>query len=365
MQPQLTAFGFLGGLGNAASNITSPNAGLLDQRFALKWIQKHIHLFGGDPSRVTILGESGGGASVMFHAIAYGASKPSENSLFHQVIGQSPGPQVGKGNNQHKVGNAFLAALNVSSVDEARKLPTEVLMKANQEVEASTPYFGPFVDGDLIPDLPSRLYTSGRYIKGLKVMAGHNANEARLFIPPSSNTSAAFDTFLKSQFPTATRAQIRYINNTLYPPPNPRTPYSTQNGRLSLLDADVYNLCWTVLLAATYAPRAWNYIFSVAPAYHAQDLAYTFYNGASYQHDVNVTVAHALQRSIANFVRKGDPNGRQVPRFPAWEVRQEDVVGRRKEAEVLNLTESGFPVGKEEAVGRCGWWFESAFAGSN
>lgn len=65
---QLGAFGFL-----ASSEVKSRgvlNAGLLDQVFALEWIQTNIALFGGNPARVTIAGESAGGGSVMLHAIA-------------------------------------------------------------------------------------------------------------------------------------------------------------------------------------------------------------------------------------------------------------------------------------------------------
>jgi len=59
------------------------NAGLLDQQFALQWVQSYITLFGGDPAKVTISGESAGGGSVMLHTMAYGGSQGS--SLFKNV----------------------------------------------------------------------------------------------------------------------------------------------------------------------------------------------------------------------------------------------------------------------------------------
>jgi hypothetical protein len=61
------------------------NAGLLDQQFALKWVQTYIGLFGGDPTKVTISGESAGGGSVMLQSIAYGGTQGS--SLFRNVGG--------------------------------------------------------------------------------------------------------------------------------------------------------------------------------------------------------------------------------------------------------------------------------------
>lgn len=60
---RIGAFGFLGGPTLQQDGIA--NAGLYDQRFALKWVQKNIHLFGGDPRKVTVMGDSAGGGSII------------------------------------------------------------------------------------------------------------------------------------------------------------------------------------------------------------------------------------------------------------------------------------------------------------
>lgn len=86
IQYRLAAFGFLAS--NDIHNDGNPNAGLLDQHFALKWVQKHISKFGGNPREVTILGQSAGGGSVMTQAMAYGGKQGTK--LFQQGIASSP-----------------------------------------------------------------------------------------------------------------------------------------------------------------------------------------------------------------------------------------------------------------------------------
>jgi carboxylesterase type B len=81
IQYRLGPYGFLGG--DAVQSDGTANAGLLDQRLALKWVQKHIAAFGGDPSRVTIWGGSAGGGSVINQMILHGGA---DDSLFSGAI---------------------------------------------------------------------------------------------------------------------------------------------------------------------------------------------------------------------------------------------------------------------------------------
>lgn len=78
---QLGAFGFLSS--DEVFRFGRVNAGILDQYFALQWVQAYIGLFGGDPSQVTISGESAGGGSVMLLDMAYGGT--IGDSLFVNV----------------------------------------------------------------------------------------------------------------------------------------------------------------------------------------------------------------------------------------------------------------------------------------
>lgn len=175
---RLGAFGWLSGP-TFQENGTA-NAGLHDQRFALEWIQQHIHLFGGDPERVTIFGESAGGGSVMHQITAYGGQNGPVP--FAQALPQSPGfiPLVSN-QQQEQTFREFLTFANVSNLAEARELPSEQVILANAQQVAASNYgqfvYGPTVDGDFVTTLPGVALLHGQYPKGLKIMVGHNAQE--------------------------------------------------------------------------------------------------------------------------------------------------------------------------------------------
>lgn len=80
IQYRLGAFGYLAS--RDVKDHGQLNAGLLDQRFALQWVQEHIAKFGGDPTRVTVGGESSGAGSVLFMSTAYGGE---ESNLFNNA----------------------------------------------------------------------------------------------------------------------------------------------------------------------------------------------------------------------------------------------------------------------------------------
>ena len=84
-QYRLGAFGFLNSVDVRENG--DANAGLLDQRAALMWVQRNIRAFGGDPSKVTIIGGSAGGGSVTAQMILYGGET---NPPFRAAIAEYP-----------------------------------------------------------------------------------------------------------------------------------------------------------------------------------------------------------------------------------------------------------------------------------
>lgn len=180
---RLGVFGFLD-LGQP--DLATPNAGLLDQIAALRWVRDHVEAFGGDPGNVTIFGESAGGMSV---GSLLGC--PEAQGLFHKAVPQSGSTQaVHDHESAASVTAAILSGLGLESphVQKLREVPAETLVQVQQAVSmrlmlaggAQLLPFQPVVDGRLLPRHPLDQIRDG-LARDVRVLIGTTRDEWRLF----------------------------------------------------------------------------------------------------------------------------------------------------------------------------------------
>ena len=165
---------------------------------------------------------------------------------------------------QEQTFNTFLSLLNVSTIKEARQLPSNALIGANTQQIGASPYglftYGPVVDGLFTPALPGKLLLQGSFDRDLKLILGHNADEGLVFTSPFITNSSAYETYVKSVLVDISPGTTSFIVNSLYPPPSKSTPYKDNIGRTTITISDSSLVCNTNFLArvcSTYLSRHW------------------------------------------------------------------------------------------------------------
>ncbi|KAI0817868.1 carboxylesterase [Xylaria sp. FL0064] len=196
------------------------NAGLLDQRFMMRWLRRHVAQFGGDPDHVVVHGASAGAGSVALHLVANGGNATDSESgerLFAGAVGESvffpAQPFVDELEWQFNL-TLQRTGCDDDNADESdgamaclRSKSTEDLQAAN--VPASFPgapdmptplfFWTPCVDGDLLLDLPYLLFERGQFVD-VPVIMGSTTDEGTVFAADAS-TPDDMTAFLQSNYP--------------------------------------------------------------------------------------------------------------------------------------------------------------------
>jgi para-nitrobenzyl esterase len=189
-------FGWFGGLGEGEAG-DSPwpgdtNCGLRDQLAALEWIKHNVAAFGGDPTNVTVFGESAGAGS-----IAHLLASPALARSARRCILQSPGiDHTLYPDDVERVADAMLRRLSIPRSQSTRlwEVSAEDLVAAQEAVVlemfpvlTSMP-FHPFVDGDLVPASPSTAMAGGSGAE-VDLLVSSTIDEMRLYPNPAADAA--------------------------------------------------------------------------------------------------------------------------------------------------------------------------------
>ncbi|NOT39728.1 MAG: carboxylesterase family protein [Alphaproteobacteria bacterium] len=322
---RLGAFGFLAHpeLSAETAQKSSGNYAFRDQIAALQWVQRNIGAFGGDPTRVTIAGQSAGAMSVNILM-----ASPLAKGLFHRAIGQSGGffepvqlaPQYLLANAERD-GVAFAASLGATSVEALRRLPPEAVLKANAGRISH-----PVIDRHVLPRTPFEVCSERRQTP-VPLLVGVNAEEARSLSDVSKVTAPSF------------AADITKTFGPLPPPLIEAYPFKTDGearaARIAF-ETDLrfgWNMwTWARLHAAAGAP-VFSYRFAQHPPFpqgspyagwgpaHFAELWYMFdhLDQAPWPWRAeDRRLAQTMAAYWVNFVKTGNPNGASVPAWPAF-----------------------------------------------
>jgi para-nitrobenzyl esterase len=306
---RLNVFGFLGGAALAAesSDGANGNYGILDQWAALGWVRDNIASFGGDPARVTIMGESAGSWDVQYHLVF-----PRSAGLFHAAIMESGAShyrlsQVSQAE-AHATYDSLAAALGCATLACLRAIPAKDL---GQRVALTDYRWMATVDGVELRGRVVDLVQAGAFTR-VPVLIGSNEDEMPA-IAPRRLSEAAYRSLVARIFGPTNAARLL--------PVYPVDAYASPWFALQQVLTDGMFTCITrrnALWMAAYTP-VYTYYFThtlgvveqYAPslgAFHTTELPFVFRVARLFRTADDATVADHLGAYWTHFAATGDPN---------------------------------------------------------
>jgi len=357
---RLNVFGFLH-LGDLAGDqfAQSGNVGMLDLVHALRWVRDNAANFGGDPSNVTIFGESGGGRKVSTLL-----AMPSAKGLFHRAIIESgPGIHLQPRDLATEIAISVLNELDlpISQISRIQEMPMEKILAAYSVVEgrldAQSRDKGVTEMHGLVPtvgpsDLPENPFDpiAPEISANIPILIGTNKHEMALFTrndPKIYNRTLTEDE-LKARVRELTGSAADHVLDVYsraYPGSHPAVRYI-------LMESDrIYRFNSTVLAERKAAQRkapAYMYLFAweTPPdpkmlAHHALEITFAFDNttrvpGPSGGGPKPAALAGKMSDAWIAFARTGNPNTSKLPQWATYNAQNRPTMVFNDECRVAN-----------------------------
>jgi para-nitrobenzyl esterase len=311
---------------------SSGNYGLMDQIAALEWLQRNVAAFGGDPTRVSIAGQSAGAM-----AVSMLMASPRAKGLFQRAIGQSGGlfeplqlaPSYLLKNAEHD-GEKYASSMGASSIEALRQLPAMELMGGSAG-SVTHPVIEPYT----LPASPYEVFAAGHH-NDVPLLVGSNAEEARALVAVSTVRAASFEADVERSFgplPPQIMAAYSYA-----------TDDEARQARLDLerdlrFGWDVW--AWARLQSLTGRHAVYYYYFKQRPAFPAGSV-YADWGASHYAElwfmfdhleqapwhwsEADERLAEMMSSYWVNFVKSGNPNGPGLPVWPTFSGTQTQVL---------------------------------------
>jgi para-nitrobenzyl esterase len=340
-----------------AAYANSGNAGTLDMVAALEWVRDNIARFGGDPSSVTIFGQSGGGGKVSTLL-----AMPVARGLFHRAIVMSGAAiRLTEAERAAKLADAVLKELGIGrgQLDHLHSLPFARLIAAIAPARSAVgppalPLFdrydfGPVVDGIVLPNHPFDPAAPG-FSSDVPVLVGGVKDEMAIYLAPEEKVwerTLSEEDMVARIAKVAGNATGRVVDvyRQLYPHTNPAERLIS-----TLTDSNFRIRSWILAerKAVQSAAPVWLYSFDwetpvfggKLKAYHALDVPFVFDTidavGATDRGAVAHDLAHRISTTWATFARSGNPNNPSLPNWPSYSLSERATLVLDRHCEIVN-----------------------------